>query len=95
MLGHLDQAVDLLTKARAGNSHIYQFPLWLAAAHGLRGDIPEARSALADFLKFKPEINSIAKVRAQFSFAFENPRAAQLAEKTTFVGLRRAGLAEE
>jgi hypothetical protein len=52
-------------------------------------------SALADFLKFKPEINSINKVRAQFPFAFQNPRAEALAEKTTFLGLRRAGLPEE
>jgi hypothetical protein len=94
-LGHLDEAVDLLTKARAGNPRIYQFPLWLAAALGLRGDIDDAKSALADFLKFKPEINSIKKVRAQFAFAFENPRAAAFAEKTTFLGLRRAGLPEE
>jgi TolB-like protein/Tfp pilus assembly protein PilF len=94
-LGHLDEAVDLLTKARAGNPRIYQFPLWLAAALGLRGDIDDAKSALADFLKFKPEINSIKKVRTQFAFAFQSPRAAAFAEKTTFLGLRRAGLPEE
>jgi adenylate cyclase len=38
-LGHLDEAVDLLKRARAGNPRVYQFPLWLAAALGLRGDI--------------------------------------------------------
>jgi adenylate cyclase len=93
-LGHADEAVDFMRKARAGNPRVYQFPLFLAAALGLRGDIDDAKSALADFLKFKPEINSIAKVRAHFP-AFENPRVAALAENTTFVGLRRAGLPEE
>jgi adenylate cyclase len=93
-LGHADEAVDFMRKARAGNPRVYQFPLFLAAALGLRGDIDEAKSALADFLKFKPEINSIAKVRAHFP-AFENPRIVALAENTTFVGLRRAGLPDE
>jgi tetratricopeptide (TPR) repeat protein len=93
-LGHPDEAVDFMRKARAGNPRVYQFPLFLAAALGLRGDIDEAKSALADFLKFKPEINSIAKVRAHFP-AFENPRIMAIAENTTFVGLRRAGLPDE
>src|SRR5205085_7420297 len=51
-LGHADQAINFMRKARAGNPHVYQFPLFLAAALGLRGDIDEARVALADFLKF-------------------------------------------
>jgi adenylate cyclase len=92
-LGRLDEAVDLLTRARVGNPRVYQFPLWLAAAHGLRGDIAEAQSALADFLKFKPELNSIAKVRAHFP-ALENPRSAAFIEKAS-LGLRKAGLPEE
>jgi len=60
-----------------------------------QSNLDDAKSALADFLKFKPEINSIKKVRTQFAFAFQNPRAAAFAEKTTFLGLRRAGLPEE
>ena len=89
----IDMTPEMLTKARAGNPRVYQFPLWLAAAYGLRGDIVEARRALTDFLEFKPDINSIAKVQKHFP-NFANPRVA-FAHKALFVGLRNAGLPDE
>jgi adenylate cyclase len=62
----------------------------LAAALGLRGDVGEGKAAPAEFLKLKPQLNSLAKVRAH-----SNPRYPALAEKTFDLGLRRAGLPEK
>jgi adenylate cyclase len=93
LLGHANEAVDFFRKARATNPRIYYIYLGLAAALGLRGDIDEAKSALAEFLKLKPDLDSFARLRA-----FSPPRTPQLealAEKTWDVGLRRAGLPEE
>ena len=91
----MDEAIDALQRARAANSRIYYIPLFLAAALGLRGDTDGAKAALAEFLKLKPELNSLAKLRAAFPEYYSNPRAVALGDKTTIVGLRRAGLPEE
>jgi adenylate cyclase len=69
--------------------------LLLAAALGLRGNTDGAKAALAEFLKLKPELNSLAKLRAAFPEFNGNPRAVALSEKTIDLGLRRAGLPEE
>jgi len=37
---------------------------WLAGALGLKGDLDEAKVALAESLKLKPEMNSLAWRRA-------------------------------
>jgi len=95
LLGHVDEAVDALQRARAANPRIYYIHLLLAAALGLRGDTDGAKAALAEFLKLKPELNSLAKIRAAFPEYNGNPRAVALGEKTTGLGLRRAGLPEE
>ena len=92
-LGHANEAIDFFRKARATNPRIYYIYLGLAAALGLHGDIDEAKAAIAEFLKLKPDLNSFARLRA-----FSPPRTPQLealAEKTLDVGLRRAGLPEE
>jgi len=95
LLGHTDQAVDFLRKARAANSRVYYVHLFLAAALGLRGDVDEAKAALADMLKLKPDLNSFAKLRAASNGHYNNPQYRALAEKTEEIGLRRAGLTEE
>jgi TolB-like protein/class 3 adenylate cyclase/Tfp pilus assembly protein PilF len=64
LLGHADEAIDLLRKARAANPRIWYHHLWLAGALGLRGDLDEARAALAEGIKLKPEANSLARLRA-------------------------------
>jgi hypothetical protein len=69
--------------------------MWLAAALGLKGDADEARAALDEFLKLKPEMNSLVKMRANFPATYKNPQSAALAERTIDLGLRRAGLPEE
>jgi adenylate cyclase len=93
LLGHVDQSIDLLRKAYAANPQIGP-DLWLAAALGLRGDLDEARAALAEWLKFKPKLNSLARLRASLPSTV-NPQFLALREKTVEVGLRRAGIPEE
>ena len=96
-LGHVDLAIDLLRKARAENPRPYVFHLWLAGALGFKGDLDEAKAALAESLKLKPEINSFAAQRANAPNAavITNPLHWALREKTLNVGLRRIGFPEE
>jgi adenylate cyclase len=92
LLGHVDQAIDLLRKARAENPRAYGFHLWLAGALGFKGDLDEARTALAEAIKLKPEMNSLKQMRAS---SVGNSDYVALREKTFYVGLRRAGMPEE
>jgi adenylate cyclase len=63
-LGQVDEAIDLLRKARSTSPRYYFVHLHLAAALGLRGDLSEARAALAEGIKLRPELNSLARLRA-------------------------------
>jgi adenylate cyclase len=90
----VDEAVELLRKARAANPRIYVFHLHLIAALGLKGDLEEARAALAEAIKLKPEINSLARWRA-YRPDLNNAPYRVLAEKTVDAGLRKAGMPEE
>ena len=94
VLGQVDEAIDLLRKARATSTQYYFVHLNLAAALGLRGDLNEARAALAEGVKLRPELNSLARFRA-FRRSSNNPEYLRLREKTIEVGLRKAGMPEE
>ena len=63
-LGRVEEAIDLLARARAANPRIWSMHLYLAGALGFSGDLVEARAALADAMRLKPEINSLARLRA-------------------------------
>ena len=93
LLGQIDEAIDFLMKSRDANPRLP--PLFLAAALGLRGDVDEAKAALAESLKLRPEWNSLARLRATFSNWNASPQYAALREKTVDVGLRRAGFPDE
>jgi adenylate cyclase len=93
LLGHIDEGIEFLRKAWAENRQIWYLPFTLAAGLGLRGDLGEAKAALAESLKLKPEMNSVARCRAVPGK--ENPRFLALMEKTIYAGLRRAGMPEE
>jgi tetratricopeptide (TPR) repeat protein len=95
LLGQVDEAIGAVQRARAANPRIYYIWELLAAALGLRGDTDGAKAALAEFLKLKPELNSLAKLRAASPEYYSNPRLIALAEKTFDVGLRRAGLPDK
>jgi adenylate cyclase len=94
LLGHVDQAIDLMSKARADNPRFFYIHVWLAGALGLRGDLDEARAALDEAIKIEPSVRSIAQWRALRPF-YRNPQFTALAEKTLYAGLRRAGFPEE
>jgi hypothetical protein len=79
----------------------------VAGAYGLRverdrlpadatkqGDLDRARSALAESLRLKPAIKSIARMRAENPW-LRNPQYWALQEKTLNVGLHRAGFPDQ
>jgi adenylate cyclase len=94
LLGHLDEAIDFLAKARAANPRIFYIHLDIAAAMALKGYVDDAHAALAEAIRLKPSINSIARQRARSAYT-DNPAYRVLAEKTVDVGLRKAGMPEE
>ena len=94
LLDHVDQAIDLLRKALAANPRHWYTHFFLARALGLRGNLDEARAELADAIKIKPEIQSLAQFRAVFPW-HSNPPYWALLEKTAIIGLRRAGFPDE
>jgi tetratricopeptide (TPR) repeat protein len=94
LLGHVDQAVDLLRKARAANPRFYYTHLWLAGALGLQGDLDQAKAALAESLRLKPELNSRAALRALYPY-LADPTYLALSDKTLDAGWRRAGFPDE
>jgi hypothetical protein len=65
----------------------------LAAALGLKGDLVEARVALAEALRLRPDINSVTRLRT--STPYSNPQYWGLLEKMVIPGLYKAGLPEE
>jgi adenylate cyclase len=94
LLGHVDEAIDLFRKACAASPRAYFVHLNLAGALGLRGDLDEARVALAGAIRLKPEVNSLARYRAVTPW-ITNPQHWALREKTLNFGLRRAGFPDE
>jgi TolB-like protein/Flp pilus assembly protein TadD len=93
LLGYVEQAIEFARKARASNPRLYFTHTLLAAALGLKGELDEARAALAEAIKLRPEFNSLARWRAYMSWG--SPRYWALRERTTIVGLRRAGMPDE
>jgi adenylate cyclase len=94
LLGQADEAIEFLGKARAANSRLWFPHLYLAGAFGLRGDIDEARAALAQSIKLNPAVSSLSRMRANNAW-IANSDHWTLQEKTINVGLRRAGLPDE
>jgi len=93
-LGCVDLAVDLLTRACAGNPRYWYIHLWLAAALGLKGDVEAAKAAVAQGIRLEPHVSSLAQWRAHSRWGI-NPKYIALAEPTLYAGLRRAGFPDE
>ena len=89
-----EQSVSLFRQACAANPNAYYLFLNLSGALVLHGDLDEARTALAEALRIRPEVNSLARYRASTPW-ITNPRHWTLRDKTLNVGLRRAGFADE
>jgi adenylate cyclase len=94
LLEHVNQAIDLLRTACVGSPRAYYLYLNLAGALGLHGDLDQARAALAEALRLKPDVNSLARYRTSTPW-ITNPRHWALRDKTLNVGLRRAGFPDE
>jgi adenylate cyclase len=94
LLGHVDQGIDLLRQARAANPRFWWLHLALAGALGFNGDIDDAKSALAEAMRLKPEVNSLTQWHTQMPWG-THPRYMQLVEPTLHAGLRRAGFPDE
>jgi adenylate cyclase len=91
LLGHTDEAVELFRKARAVNPQLYPPHLSLAGALGLKGDLDEARTVLAELSKMKPEVITYREIRG----GSNNPEFLALLQNIMGLGLRRAGLSDE
>lgn len=89
LLGHTDQAIDFFRRARAANPRSWWTYFCLAGALGVKGELDEARAALAEGIKLKPEVNSVAQWRVY------QPWQWTLRERALVVGLHRAGLPDE
>jgi adenylate cyclase len=95
-IGEVEKAIDLLKKAWTEHPKIFWYRLILAGALGIKGDIDEARSAIAESLKLKPAVNSVAAWRDWLvSVRLEHPQFLALMDKTVGAGLRRAGFPAE
>jgi adenylate cyclase len=94
LLEHVDHAIDLLRTARIQNPRFWYIHAALAGALGLRGDLDEARVALAAAIELRPEINSLARWRTHAPWN-TNPQYWALRERTLNVGLRKAGMPED
>jgi TolB-like protein/class 3 adenylate cyclase/Tfp pilus assembly protein PilF len=94
--GHTDQAINFLRRAQIEIPWMWWIRLVLAGALGLKGDVDEARAEIAEALKLKPEVNSIARWRAIGpTMGLGDPRFQALMEKTVYAGLRCVGFPDE
>ena len=93
LLNEMDRAIDQLIKSRAANPRPWVTHFGLAAALGLKGDLDEAKAALADSLNLNPEVDSLAQFRAYRPWGSTQYWA--LFEKTAATGLHRAGFPDE
>ena len=93
LLNQLDPAIDLFVKSRAANPRTWVTHFGLAGALGLKGDLNAANAVLAELVRIKPEVNSLARFRVYRPWG--NPQYWTLYEKTAAAGLRRAGFPDE
>jgi hypothetical protein len=68
--------------------------LYLAGAYGLKGDLDKAKSALAESMRLKPAVKSLARMRAENRW-LTDPRYQAFQVNTLNVGLRRAGFHDQ
>jgi len=90
---HVDLATDYLIKARAAAPQIWWLHLYLAGALGLKGDLDGGRASLAEGIKLRPEMNSIAHFRDLRPY-YSSPKELELEQHTVMEGLRRLGFPE-
>ena len=93
----LDDAISWLEKAHDANPAYPFVATWLAAAYGLKGDLPRAAAELAEARRLSGNGSpaSIAAERTGSAKDFSAPATRALLETTYLTGLSRAGVTEE
>jgi adenylate cyclase len=93
LLGEVDEAMPWLRKAEAISPGAWFVHLKLAGALSLKGEIEAARAELAEMVRLKPDMNSVARIRGYVWY--QNPQFQVLHDGTIIQGLRNAGFPEE
>jgi adenylate cyclase len=93
LLSHTDNAIAWLEKANSENARLAFVHAFLAAGYALKGEINRSRAELAEAQRLSNAYASLVGV--QKSIWYDDPKIRALAEKTYFVGLRRAGMPDE
>jgi tetratricopeptide (TPR) repeat protein len=93
LLGDIEPSIAFARKARARKPGIYIPHLMLAAALALHDELDEAAAALADGIRVRPQLNSLARLRAYTTWGNRHYRA--LRGNTVDRGLRRAGMPDD
>jgi TolB-like protein/DNA-binding winged helix-turn-helix (wHTH) protein len=90
----VDEAISWLEKAHNENTAYAFVPGWLAAAYGLKGDLPRAAAELADARKLAGNgvLANISAARAISARDFAATRTQALLEATYLAGLHQAGV---
>jgi TolB-like protein/tetratricopeptide (TPR) repeat protein len=91
LLHDTDRSIELFRRACAANARLYYVYLGLAAAFGLKEDLDDARAALSEAIRLRPDIETLTLFRARHPWT-THPRHMALAEETVFLGLLRAGM---
>ena len=91
VLGHTEDAIVWLRKARAGNPRLYYVHMILAAALGLKGELDEAATAMRQAIEIQSEIGSFSGIRVRYKNQ-GCPQFHSLWERTVSPGLLLAGL---
>ena len=94
LLNELDQAIDLLIKARTSHSRVWWVHFLLAGALALKGNFDEAKTALIGSLQIKPEVNSLRQFLVCFPYN-SNKTYWVLQDSTLNSGLRRIGFPDQ
>jgi len=89
-LGNVEQSIELARKACASNRRLCFTHMLLAAALELKGDIDEAKAALAEAFKIRPDLNTLARLYAYVTWGNRRFRGSRAS--TIEVRLRRAGM---
>ena len=97
VLNRVDEAIDLFIKGCTAHPRVWTFYYGLAGALALKGDLDGAKAALAESLKLRPEVNSVAQWYEYLPWTSKanNPQYWALEDKTLSEGLRRIGFPDK
>jgi hypothetical protein len=97
LLGNTAEAITYLRRSRSENPRFLALAFNLTAALALNGNLNEAKHEWSEWLKYRPEANSMMQVAAYFEplgYWAPSPEYVALRQKTIDVGLRLGGVPE-